>query len=665
MALLALVIVLGWSLLAADSSRAAAPIAPANAITVTLSPSSILADGTSTTTASASGFPIFDAVTFISSDPGETVGPTTVNLLTGVYSATITSSTTVTTPGAPVIITATDGTSSGSALLVQHGPPQISVQLANPSISVGGATTTATADVADALGNVIPGETVIFSATAGATVGPVQDNGDGTYTATITSSTTAGPVTVTATDTSVTPNVSGTATLIQTAGPATNVSIVLAPTSIPANGSSTTTATATVKDASGNLISTDTVVFVPSDPRDTVVPSPATNNHNGTYTATITSSTTAGSVQIVAVDSTTGAHAQTTLNQTPVPSTTGISVVPAQPVTNQTVTMVATVDVNFGPSSGTIAFDDGGTPISGCDHVSISTVGSGSGTAACQTSFAAVDSPVPVTAVFTPSAGNLGGSTSPADLVTVNRDSTTMNLAPSSSNPATGSTVTYLAAVVPKHAGAAQPTGSVKFTDGNKPLTGCASQPLLHGTSSSGAAAAVCRISFSSPGTHDVSAHFAGDASFTGSDSSTAQTVVHRRPPPPRLLATLQWSFFFAPSYTNVLLLKGNNVPAGASVQVKCHGHGCPFAKRTIGVSNAKSCKPTLTLRCTNKTGNTVALIGAFRRHRLRVGTQLRVEILRRGWIGKYYLFTVRARRAPSQAVSCLAPGSTRPGVGC
>ncbi len=47
-------------------------------------------------------------------------------------------------------------------------------------------------------------------------IGPVADNGDGTYTATITASHTRGTATITATEGSASPNVTKSATLKQT-----------------------------------------------------------------------------------------------------------------------------------------------------------------------------------------------------------------------------------------------------------------------------------------------------------------------------------------------------------------------------------------------------------------------------------------------------------------
>jgi hypothetical protein len=54
-----------------------------------------------------------------------------------------------------------------------------------------------------------------------------------------------------------------------------------------------------------------------------------------------------------------------------------------------------------------------------------------------------------------------------------------------------------------------------------------------------------------------------------------------------------------------------------------------------------------------------------LRKHRLYVGTQITVQVIRPRWIGKYYTFTMRAAQGPRIQIACLAPGATRPGVGC
>ena len=55
----------------------------------------------------------------------------------------------------------------------------------------------------------------------------------------------------------------------------------------------------------------------------------------------------------------------------------------------------------------------------------------------------------------------------------------------------------------------------------------------------------------------------------------------------------------------------------------------------------------------------------SFVRHRLGVGSRITIEIIRPSWVGKYYSFTVRARRGPRIQIGCLAPGGSVPGQGC
>ena len=179
----------------------------------------------------------------------------------------------------------------------------LSLRVAPSSIVANGASTsTATATITDANGNPVAGDTVAFSSSdPGDQIGAVTNNGDGTYTATITSSTTSQPATITATDNTVSPSISRSATLTETPGPAAKVTVGLVPSSILADGSSTSTATATLTDANGNPETGDSVAFSSSAPGERI--GAVTNEGGGTYTATITSSTTAGPATITATDS--------------------------------------------------------------------------------------------------------------------------------------------------------------------------------------------------------------------------------------------------------------------------------------------------------------------------------------------------------------------------
>jgi len=294
-------------------------------VAVTLDHPSITADGSATSKATATvtdtnGNPVSGEAVAFSSTGSQSFDSVTDNG-DGSYTATVKSSTKAGTS----TITAQDGSLSGGATLTQTPGPaaEVKVSLAPASITADGkASSKATATVSDANGNQEPkgGDTVKFSSSDGAQqIGTPQDNGDGSYTATVKSSTKAGDSTITATDSSVDPGVSGSATLTQTPGPAAKVSVSLDPASITADGKASSKATATVTDANNNPVSNDSVAFSTNGGQrfDTVVAHP-----DGSYTATVKSSTKAGDSTITATDSSVdpGVSGSATLTQTPGPA---------------------------------------------------------------------------------------------------------------------------------------------------------------------------------------------------------------------------------------------------------------------------------------------------------------------------------------------------------
>jgi hypothetical protein len=83
-------------------------------------------------------------------------------------------------------------------------------------------------------------------------------------------------------------------------GPATNIDVLLSPTSILANGTSTSIATASVTDADDTPVVGDHLSFSSTDPGEQV--GNVTDNGDGTYTVQITSSTAVGAQTITAAD---------------------------------------------------------------------------------------------------------------------------------------------------------------------------------------------------------------------------------------------------------------------------------------------------------------------------------------------------------------------------
>jgi hypothetical protein len=120
-----------------------------------------------------------------------------------------------------------------------------------------------------------------------------------------------------------------------------------------------------------------------------------------------------------------------------------------------------------------------------------------------------------------------------------------------------------------------------------------------------------------------------------------------------KITSMMQWTFYHTPNYTKVLTLLVNHAPVGGSVIVSCRGGGCPFTTYVAPVRGVVRTPPSINL------------MPSFRGLELSVGDSLVVELVRPDWIGKHYLFTVRAGQPPGIQIRCLAPGGNRPGVGC
>jgi hypothetical protein len=229
--------------------------------------------------------------------PVSVLASTTVSVQAGV-GTTVTNPTVAGLYNIDVSTSADTTSSSTSNYAVTPGPASATTSTiaATPtSIVANGVSTSAvTVQAEDGHGNNLSagGATVTLSTTLGS-IGTVTDDANGTYSATLTSSTAAGIATITG-------HINGVA--ITTTSPAvtltpgqasvTTSTISATPTSIVANGVSASAITVQAKDANGNnLIAGGTTVTL-----STTLGSIGgiTDNANGTYSATLTSSTTSG-----------------------------------------------------------------------------------------------------------------------------------------------------------------------------------------------------------------------------------------------------------------------------------------------------------------------------------------------------------------------------------
>jgi len=204
--------------------------------------------------------------------------------------------------------------------------------------------------------------------------------------------------------------------------------------------------------------------------------------------------------------------------------------------------------------------------------------------------------------------------------------------------------------------GAPAPTGTVTFSDRGKPIATCRAQQLSKLT-------ATCDATFWDAGHHPISASYGGDATYAAATSSSSDLLVTAIPIKGDISARTSWTFRFTPTYTSVLALTVRGLYEGTNVVLNCGGKGCPFRSETFPVLRPKVCSPTVpALSCPP---NNFFLTKYFAGRRLAVGAQLTILISHPSYIGKYYRFTVRARKSPTVAIACLAPGSTMPGEGC
>jgi Invasin, domain 3 len=161
----------------------------------------------------------------------------------------------------------------------------------------------------------------------------------------------------------------------------------------------------------------------------------------------------------------------------------------------------------------------------------------------------------------------------------------------------------------------------------------------------------------------------AGTATIRATDisphPSASGTTALTETPAPSLLSvvTMQWTFFYTNAYTVVRSLIVSSAPSGSSVQVGCRGGGCPFSAINFKSGQPPRCSRQPQRPC--RLGPNLILTPRLAHHRLGLGAHLTVRIVRPGWIGKFYGFTMRSAIGPAIRIACLAPGSGQPGVGC
>ncbi len=118
----------------------------------------------------------------------------------------------------------------------------------------------------------------------------------------------------------------------------------------------------------------------------------------------------------------------------------------------------------------------------------------------------------------------------------VQQGATTASLTSSPNPSLPGQAVTYTATVAPVAPAAGTPTDTVSFSDGNTPIAGCTAQALSGST-------ATCAVTYTSSGSHSVTATYGGDTNFAASAPSNVVSQVVGTVGPAPVVASISPAF--------------------------------------------------------------------------------------------------------------------------
>ncbi|HET9720569.1 MAG TPA: Ig-like domain-containing protein [Solirubrobacteraceae bacterium] len=293
-------------------------------------------------------------------------------------------------------------------------------------------------------------------------------------------------------------------TLTASANPATVGSAVTFTATVTGSGP-TPTGSVTFKDAGTAISSCGTggVVTLSSGAAICTVSYPATGSH--AITAAYSG------------DATYGATAGNTLSETVGQGTpTDTVTASASPgYVNGSVTYTATVTGPGATPTGSVTFKDGGTTISTCGTSGV--VALSGGVATCSVTYAATGSHA-ITAGYGGDANYLAvaGNTLSESII---KRTPTVSLSASANPVLAGTPVTYAATV---SGAGALPTGTVTFKDGGTAIGTCGTSGVV--TMIGGMA--TCSVTYSTVGSHSITASYSGDSNYSSLTSSTLTELV-------------------------------------------------------------------------------------------------------------------------------------------
>lgn len=267
----------------------------------------------------------------------------------------------------------------------------------------------------------------------------------------------------------------------------------------------------------------------------------------------------------------------------PVASTT--TLVTSLASTSYGTAVTFTASVTGSTPTGTVAFKDNGTDISGCSAITFMVLTGTVKTAKCTTSTLTVGSHS-VTATYSGNWANLPSTSAPVT-ETVGIKTSVTRLTTSKTPVAVGTAVTFTASVT-----GGLPTGTVTFKDGGVVVPSCAAVALI-GTAAT--RTAPCVLPNLTAGTHAITAAYSGDAGNTPSTSAIVSEVVIQPKATTTTVVGPAAASIFGDTLTFTATIVGGNVPTG-TVLFKDNGYnvvGCT-AIGLVGTTTTKTAKCVL-----------------------------------------------------------------------
>ncbi len=150
-------------------------------------------------------------------------------------------------------------------------------------------------------------------------------------------------------------------------------------------------------------------------------------------------------------------------------------------------------------------------------------------------------------------------------------------------------------------------------------------------------------LSLNSTGKKLLTARYKLPATLTLTGTASAKKTVTFKYGVISLSPSYTWAF--QKSFSYAIELTVTHLPKGSKVVLLCHGHGCPFGKKTFSAP---------------KHGK-LALASALKKRHLSPHSTVTIQITAPNEVGEVVVFTIVSGKSPTETFQCLPPGAHTP----